>query len=171
MARKTAAQKAEEEQQKIIEAQQAALANGTSKDEGEGGEGESGEGEIGEGEGTIEGGEPPEGKQTTIVIGAGGSSKGDLSLNIDSKSKGDATAVTLRSIPGLNIKPGSIVKAPKKLIDLWVAKSWADDHEDALAAVQKDIENQKMRNPLLDLNSMFFELDKNGQPISEFSEG
>lgn len=156
MARKTAAQKAEEEQQRLIDEQTAAAeqVEATKKEELP----VSGEIVQTAGEDT---------KATTIVVEP--PVNPDASLNLESgeqvQSDDLVLAVTLRAIPGTVIKAGSLIKAPESLVKKWYAQNWADNHENALNEAQKDIESKLMANPHADVGSMIIELGENGQPV------
>lgn len=79
-------------------------------------------------------------------------------------------AVALRDLPGVGVKVGRIILAPQNIVKQWDAVSWVDTHEDALKFAEHRYQQQKMSDPRFS-EPMIFELDAKGQIMSESDEG
>lgn len=162
MGRKSAAQLAKEEDERL---KAEALENG-----GDSGSGTATSGELVENTGDGEG---------AALNPDSGDSGGDGELIISGPEEDEevikAHAVTLRAIPGTNLKPETIIKAPEKLIGEWDSRNWVDPHENALKYAQQQFEKKATQlralNPGAHIDEMIIELNEQGQPISEQLKG
>lgn len=160
MGRKSAAQIAQEEMEKA-KAAEAAKQNEAGGDSGE---------LVQEGDANTPETENNATRGDSGVISDDSDDEAANEFAVEAEEEEKAHAVALRDLPGVGVKIGQIVLAPKKILKSWDEVSWIDTHENALADAERAYNEKRITMPHFK-EPKIIELDSKGQIMPEGSEG